>query len=200
MITNWLIKIWVELFGVISALIYLWFSIKQNIWLWPWGAISSAIYIIVYFKSKFYADMGLQIYYLIISFYGWWAWLNPGNKQTKRELTVSKVSQTQGASILGISVLLWILMYYILDRYTDSPVPWGDAFTTAFAITATWMLARKMIEQWLVWIVVDAVAMALYINRGLYLTAFLFFVYTAMAVVGYFEWKKEWKTNQLQLQ
>jgi nicotinamide mononucleotide transporter len=195
---DWLIKNWVELFGVISALVYLWLSIKQHIWLWPWGALSSAIYIVVYFSNKFYADMGLQVYYLIISFYGWYAWLHPGNDQNKIELAVTSVNKHQIIILTGLSVILWILMAIILDKFTDSPVPWGDGFTTAFAITATWMLARKIMEHWLVWIVVDAVAMLLYFNRTMYLTAFLFLVYTLMAVVGYTEWRKKWKSDRLQ--
>lgn len=144
--------------------------------------------------------MSLQVYYLVISFYGWYAWLHPGKKQNKAELPVTHLNKLQGFVLLVLSVLLWVLMSWILNIYTDSPIPLGDGFITAFAVTATWMLARKIMEHWLVWVVVDSVSMLLYINRHLYLTAFLFFVYTVMAVVGYIEWRKEWKTAQIQLQ
>ncbi len=140
--------------------------------------------------------MGLQVYYLVISFYGWYIWLHPNKPGSKSMLPVAKIKWQWAFFLLVISVGLQIIIAWFLKNFTDSPVPWGDAFTTAFAITATWMLARKILEQWLVWIVVDLVSMILYVNKNMYLTAFLFLVYTIMAIIGYFEWKKEWKKIQ----
>lgn len=187
---NWITSNWLELFGVVSTIVYLVLSIRQSIWLWPLGALSSAIYIAVYFANKFYADMGLQTYYLIISIYGFVAWLAHKNRKG-RELAVSRTTARQWLVLGIITDAIWGALYAILTLFTDSPVPVGDSFTTALAITATWMLTRKMIEQWLVFIVADAVSVALYFTRSMPLTAFLYIIYTTMAVVGYLKWRKE---------
>ena len=189
---NWLTDNWLELFGVVSTIVYLVLSIKQSIWLWPLGALASAIYIAVYFVNKFYADMGLQTYYLIISIYGFIAWLAHKNREGK-ELAVCRTSARQWLVLGIITAAIWGTLYWILSAFTDSPVPAGDSFTTALAITATWMLTRKMIEQWLVFIVADAVSVALYLTRDMPLTAFLYIIYTTMAVVGFYKWLKEWR-------
>ncbi len=187
---NWLTSNWLELFGVVSTIVYLVLSIRQSIWLWPLGALASAIYIAVYFANKFYADMGLQTYYLIISIYGFVVWLAHKNREG-RELAVSRTTARQWLVLGIITAAIWGALYAILTLLTDSPVPVGDSFTTALAITATWMLTRKMIEQWLVFIVADAVSVALYFTRSMPLTAFLYIIYTTMAVVGYLKWRKE---------
>ena len=187
---NWFIDNWLELFGVAVTIAYLFLSIRQSIWLWPLGALSSAIYIAIYFVNKFYADMGLQTYYLIISIYGFIAWLAHKNREGK-ELAVCRTTLKQWLALGGITAAIWGALYWILSEFTDSPVPVGDSFTTALAITATWMLTRKMIEQWLVFIVADAVSVALYFTRSMPLTAFLYIIYTTMAVVGFYKWRKE---------
>jgi nicotinamide mononucleotide transporter len=189
-VINWITSNWLELFGVVSTIVYLVLSIRQSIWLWPLGALSSAIYIAVYFANKFYADMGLQTYYLIISIYGFVTWLAHKNREG-RELAVSRTTARQWLVLGIITAAIWGALYAILTLFTDSPVPVGDSFTTALAITATWMLTRKMIEQWLVFIVADAVSVALYFTRSMPLTAFLYIIYTTMAVVGYLKWRKE---------
>lgn len=181
----------VEIFGAVTGLIYLYFSIRQNIWLWPLGIFTSSVYIYVFFVSKFYADMGLQGYYLVVSIYGWYHWLYGDSGNRSDELPVSRTSRRQWVVLLIITLVLFILMAWVLDRFTDSDVPRWDAFTTAASITATWMLARKLLEHWLIWVVVDAVSMGLYVYKGLYPTVGLFAVYTLMAVKGYVEWKKE---------
>lgn len=135
--------------------------------------------------------MGLQAYYLIISIYGLLAWIMHKAKDGK-ELPVTVTSPRQWIPITAITAMLWIGLYWLLSTFTDSPVPVGDAFTTALAITATWMLTRKMIEQWLIFIVADAVSVALYFNRDMQPTAYLYVLYTIMAFVGYFEWRKAW--------
>ena len=188
--TDWLSDNWLELFGVVSTIVYLILSIRQSIWLWPLGALSSAIYIAVYFLNKFYADMGLQSYYLIISIYGFIAWTRH-QSQSGTAVAVCRTTGRQWLALGAVTAAIWGALYAILTTLTDSPVPVGDSFTTALAITATWMLTRKMIEQWLVFIVADAVSVALYFTRTMPLTAYLYIIYTTMAVVGYLKWRKE---------
>ncbi len=187
---DWLADHYIEVFGAVTGILYVILEIKQNIWLWPLGLITSGIYVYVFFTSKFYADMGLQTYYLVISVYGWYWWLRGGRKSEADALPVSRVSMSLSAVLLFVFLVLFVGIWFILDNYTDSPVPVGDAFTTALSIVATWMLARKIIEHWLLWVIADFVSMGLYIYKGLYPTVILFTVYTVMAVIGYREWRK----------
>ncbi len=189
--TEFLISdLFIEILGAITGLIYLYFSIKQNIWLWPWGIVTSLIYVYVFFQAKFYADMSLQLYYFGISIYGWYFWKRGSREQSLR-LPIVQTGKGEWIVFIIVTLFLTGVSGYFLNNFTDSPIPYWDAFTTSGSIIATWMLARKYLEHWLVWIVVDLVSLGTYIYKGLYPTIILFMVYTGMAVVGYYQWKKE---------
>ena len=180
---------WIELAGSALSIIYLYLSIKQRVSLWIFGFLCSLLYVVVFFQSKFYADMSLQFYYLGVSAFGWISW-KAGKPENRKELPVKRTTPLSGAIILVIALVLYFLYYFILSEYTDSPLPKADAFTTALSIVATWMLARKMIEHWWLWIIVDSVSAGLYFYKALYPTAILFVIYTVMAIIGYRQWKK----------
>jgi len=189
---DWAFSNKVELLGTLFGLIYVWLSIRQSLHTWTAGIITSLLYCWVFFEAKFYAGMGLQGYYLIISIYGLWSWRRGGENSSEGEtLHVSCTKVNLWVKLFILNLFLTLLMYYLLSRYTDSPIPFGDAFTTSLSIIATWMLARKKIEQWLIWIFIDLISSGLYLYMGLYPTVFLFMVYTVMAVIGYYEWRKE---------
>jgi len=186
---SWFLTNYVEVLGVVFSVLYLWLSIRQNILLWPAGMISAVLYMAVFFQSKFYADMGLNAYYFFISIYGWMLWSKGGGKG-KKIRPVSRIRWKTGLILGIVTAVSFLGIALVLDNYTDSPIPYWDALTTALSFTATWMLARKILEHWIVWIVVDTISMALYLYRGLYPTMILFAIYTSMAVIGYIEWKK----------
>lgn len=183
-------KMWIEIFGVVTGILYVILEVKQNRLLWPLGIVTSAAYVYIFFSGKFYADMGLQVYYVLISIYGWYYWSRGGAQDDKEELPVVRINRQQLILLFITFILAWVGIYIILDRFTDSTVPLGDSFTTALAIVATWMLTRKIIEQWFLWIIANVVSIALYIYKGLYPTVLLYVVYAGMAVYGYLEWKK----------
>ncbi|HDR67765.1 MAG TPA: nicotinamide riboside transporter PnuC [Bacteroidaceae bacterium] len=187
---DWIEENYIEILGVLFSLAYLWFSIRQNILLWPMGIISAVLYVLVFFRAKFYADMGLNVYYFFISIYGWIVWTR-GREPSGSKMPIKRLNVRMAVILTGITMILFVVIGFILKRYTDSPIPFGDALTTAGSITATWMLARKYLEHWIIWIAVDALSIGLYFYRGLYPTVVLFLVYTTMAVIGFIEWKKE---------
>jgi len=191
----WVFNNYIELLGALFGLLYIILSIKQNIWCWPIGLITSALYIYVFFVTKFYADMGLQVYYLVVSIYGWYFWMFGGKSTKKDDLKISNIGFRRFLYITVATAVLFGIIAFILINFTDSEIPYWDAFTTAGSFVATWMLARKIIEHWLIWIIVDSVSLGLYIYKGLYATVILFAVYTLLAVIGYIEWKKELKTK-----
>lgn len=192
-IIEWLLSNKIELLGAILGILYIFFSIKQSILTWPIGLVTSALYIIVFYQSKFYADMGLQAYYVIISIYGWYFWLKGKTSVNNNPVKVKSVNNKLWFKLIGISVFLYVVLLIILLNLTDSDVPYMDSFTTALSIVATWMLAKKYIEQWLIWIFVDLFSSGLYIYKNLWPTVILFLVYTIMAYLGYIKWKKDLK-------
>jgi nicotinamide mononucleotide transporter len=215
-ISDWLSNNWIEIFGAITGIIYVFLEIRQNIWLWPVGIVTSAVYIIVFFTSKFYADMSLQGYYLVISFAGWYWWVKGGrrqeeeasrlpslervgvgNEETKRlrdegteKLNVTRLKLKTGLILATVFVLLYFILWFVLSQLTDSPVPEWDSFITSLSIIATWMLARKIYEHWFLWIVVNSASVILFLTRGLYPTIILYIVYLVMSFVGLKEWKR----------
>jgi nicotinamide mononucleotide transporter len=189
---------YVEILGVCFSLLYLFLEISQRKALWIVGFIASAFYVYIFFQAKFYADMGLNIYYLLVSVYGWvvWSKKQKANATTPATASITHLTSKQALILSGISLGLFVLLFYILKTYTDSPVPFGDALTTALSIVATWMLAHKIIEQWWVWLFVNALSAALYAWRGLYPTTFLFCCYAVASIIGYYSWKKGKKVQR----
>jgi nicotinamide mononucleotide transporter len=192
-VSQWVLDHYVEVCGTLTGFLYLGFSIRQHYLTWPVGLLNALFYLAVFFTSKIYADMTLQLYYIFISGYGWWSWHY--HNVAGQTLSVSRTSLGLWMKLAIVSLVLFIILAWILVRYTDTQVPFLDAITTALSIVATWMLARKKLEHWLVWVVVDAISIGMFVVKGLYPTTVLFFVYTVLAIYGYFEWKKELKTS-----
>jgi nicotinamide mononucleotide transporter len=212
-IYNWISNNFIEIFGAVTGIIYVFLEIRQTIWLWPVGLVTSAVYIWVFFASKFYADMSLQGYYLIISCLGWYWWAKGtghGAQSTEQkkewengregkwessELQVTHLKLRTGIVLAIVFVLLYTMMWFVLTRLTDSPVPVRDSFITSLSIVATWMLARKIYEHWFLWIVVNFVSAVLFLTRGLFPTFILYVVYGIMSFAGLAAWEKTIKTD-----
>jgi nicotinamide mononucleotide transporter len=225
-ISDWISNNYIEIFGAVTGIVYVFLEIRQTIWLWPVGIITSAVYIWVFFTSKFYADMSLQGYYLVISILGWYWWAKGSGRRAQgkgekkegekgrqgegmdkewekgrkgdevnSELLVTRLKIKTGILLAIVFVLLYIVMWFVLTRLTDSPVPVRDSFITSLSIVATWMLARKIYEHWYLWIVVNFVSAVLFLTRGLYPTVILYVIYGIMSFVGLVEWKKTIKTD-----
>jgi len=194
-VLEWLLNNKIEVMGAVLGVLYIVFSVKQNILTWPTGLLTSLLYIVVFYNSKFYAGMGLQAYYVAVSIYGWFYWLKGKSTQTQ-SVQVRKTSAKMWGILIIFSIIIHILIFFILLNFTDSDVPYLDSLTTALSIVATWMLARKYIEHWLIWIFVDLLSSALYVYKNLWPTVILFLIYTVMAYLGYTEWLKDFKKNK----
>ena len=184
----------IEIIGAVIGLLYLYLEYKANVWLWPVGIVMSLFYVVIFFHGKFYADAAINLYYIGANSYGLIRWTRsrkqPLENGTTAELAITHVPAKRILPLTAVTVVLWMMFYGILKSVTDSPVPLGDAFTTAVSIVAMWMLAQKYLEQWLLWIVVNIVSTILYFWKGLYPTGILFIVYVVVAVLGYMKWKK----------
>lgn len=259
MATDWIAENIVEIFGAVTGIAYVILEIRRNILLWPLGIITSAVYIYVFGREAFYANMSLQVYYLVISIYGWYVWrvsksgkspeahriaesfndpearrassivkpdahqssLSPEIREARRASGIVEPDAPQSTlpveNIVGVPkegitdvlrikrttavwcalavAVLWGLLWFVLARATDSPVPLWDGLIASLSVVATWMLTRKYIEQWYVWIIANAIAIAVYLASGLYPTAILFFVYFVMAIIGVIKWRRDARPN-----
>lgn len=188
---------WLEYFGVITGLLYLFLEIKQHKWMWVVCFLTSLTYIFVFFQAKIYADMGLQIYYVAISVYGFIAWgrkgrhLSAEEQKADEQIVYRHLTPRLWVGVVAAILLCWAAIGYVLTNYTDSPIPVGDALTTAVGIVATWMLARYIIEHWIFWIGINGLSVYLYYLRDLYPTMFLYLCYAILAIVGLYTWKKK---------
>lgn len=188
---------YLEILGTVVGLLYLWLEYKASIHLWIVGIIMPAIYIFVYYEAGLYADFGINIYYLVVAVYGYIGWkYGFGKKKEAVELPISRVPLKVDMPLIIVFAVLWWLIYYVLANFTNSNVPVWDSFTNALSIVAMWMLARKYVEQWLLWIVVDAVSCGLYVYKDLYFTSGLYGLYAIIAIFGYRSWLKRMKQEQ----
>lgn len=185
---------YIEILGTIVGLIYLWQEYRASIYLWITSIIMPAIYLYVYYQAGLYADFGINIYYLVIALYGWLAWRYNfslrGKRADSNELSISHINRLTFLRLFLLFLAAWAVISYILIHFTNSTVPFTDAFTTALSIVGMYMIARKYIEQWWVWLVVDVVSSALYIYKELYFTAALYALYAIIAIFGYRKWKQ----------
>lgn len=178
-----------EILAVILALAYLVLAIRRSIWCWAAAIASTSLYLFVMYKAGLYMEAALQVFYLVIAVYGWHAWRQGDGEG--QALTISR--RRAQWHLLAISGILVFTMGSgaLLESYTDAALPYLDSFTTWGAILSTWMVARKILENWLYWFVVDSASVWLYFQRELYLTVCLFLLYLVLIVIGYRVWSRE---------
>jgi nicotinamide mononucleotide transporter len=179
---------WLEGFAVIFGLGSVYYSMKENILVFPTGIISTLIYVWICLQVKLYADMGINAYYFSMSIYGWYVWSNP--KPGKTAVPITWLTTKGIFQSLVLWAISYLALYFVLIRFTDSDVPFWDAFTTASAFVGMWLMAKKKVENWIAWIITDLVSVPLYFYKGLVLTSFQFFVFTILAVLGLIAWIK----------
>ncbi|HET6564644.1 MAG TPA: nicotinamide riboside transporter PnuC [Xanthomonadales bacterium] len=176
-----------EALAVVLAITYLVLAIRQNIWCWAAAAISTLIYLFIMFEARLYMESVLQLFYLAMAAYGWYQWRRHGNNQ--EELRVTTWPLAYHVFAIGSVLLLVFVSGQLLSKYSDAALPHIDSFTTWGAVIATFMVARKVLENWVYWFVIDAVSVGLYLNRGLLLTALLFVFYLVLIILGYRSWR-----------
>ncbi|MFC1859833.1 nicotinamide riboside transporter PnuC [Thermodesulfobacteriota bacterium] len=181
----------VELFGVIFGFICVVLTIRQNIWCWPIGIVNVSLFLVMFYKVRLYADMGLQGVYIGLSVYGWYQWLHGGPGQS--ELSVSRIERGSALVLFLIGVTGTVVMGWGLSTYTNADLPYWDSSTTVMSLIAQWMLAKKILENWLVWISADILFIGIYYYKHLYLTCLLYFLFLVLATSGFFVWRRTLK-------
>ena len=180
-----------DILGFVVGLVYLILEYKASIWLWLASIIMPAIDMVRYYKAGLYADFGMAVYYCLAGVYGYLSWklFKRSSGDAKRgERPVTRYRKSHILPSAAALLLLWFGIWWMLTHWTDSTVPVADAFTTALSIVALWALAQKYAEQWLLWLVVDAVCCVLYVRKGIPFKAAIYGIYTVVAVLGYRKW------------
>ncbi len=181
---------WVEGIAVLFALAYIYFAARESIWCWLAAIISVSLYIYICIRAELFAETVLQVFYLWMAFYGWYQWNRKKGDDNKRPVIVWPLKYHLW--IIISSAFVTGIVGYLLQIYTTAAVPFLDAFTTVFALATTYMVTKKVLENWIYWVVIDAASIFLYSYRGLYLTSALFLLYTIIAIFGYFHWRKHY--------
>lgn len=178
-----------QIIGTTLGLIYLWLEYKANIWVWIVGAIMPLVHGVLYLTNGIYADAAMQLYYVAAGIYGLMVWRRAPKRQDDGKIKHTPTRYI--VPLVAVYVALHVLLYVLLTEFTDSRVPLFDSMSTALSIVAMWMLSRKLVEQWLVWLVVDMISVGLYLYKGIPLTAGLYTIYCILAVAGYLRWRKQ---------
>jgi nicotinamide mononucleotide transporter len=179
---------WTEILGFVTGAASVLLAVRESAWNWPVGIANNIFFLILFWKAKLYADAVLQIVYIVISIFGWWNWLRGGVGHT--ELPISGTGARNAILLAAATAAATVLLALALRRFTDSVVPFWDGFTTALSLTAQYMLSRKLLENWWVWMTADVIYIALYCYKSLYLTGALYLLFFGMSIAGYAGWKK----------
>ena len=188
-------KLILQIAGVLLGLTYLWLEYRADIRLWIVGLVMPVVHGTLYFKAGLYADCSMQVYYVLAGLYGWAVWHRTRRttpetpKKAPAAIVHTPLRQVPG--LVGVYLAAHVAIYLLLVHFTNSTVPFWDAATTAASIVAMWMLSRRQVEQWLVWLAVDVVTAGLYLYKEIPLTAGLYALYSALAVAGYLRWRRQ---------
>lgn len=183
-----------EATGVVTGILCVYLAAKNVIWNWPFAIISVAIYIIIFFEAKLYADMGLQFYFLAMNSYGWYFWSRKP-KSTKKVPVIRITQKEILLSIIGI-ILFTAILGFLLKKGTDAAFPFIDSFCTACSLVAQVFLARKILENWLIWVFVDVIYVIVYTAKHLHLTAGVYALYFVIAALGYRDWRRDYRLQK----
>ncbi len=178
---------WVEAIATVFGVIAVWLVVRRHIWCWPTGLIQVTLYVWIFLQAKLYSDMILHVIYIFLLVYGWHHWRHGGKDHQAIPVTTIRSPLWHWVALAAGGTALW---GFLMARYTDAALPYPDAFTTVASLVAQWLTARKKLESWIFWIVVDVVAVFIYWYKGLYFTTGLYAVFLVLATMGYLEWRK----------
>lgn len=179
---------WLEAVAVALALAMVLCNIREIHWAWPLAISSSLLYFVIFWRSRLYGEAWLQVFFAVVALWGWFQWLR-GHRADGSALRVARLSPRGLVLTIAAGALLWPATGLLLQRTTDSDVPWWDAFPTSISVVGQFLLARKFIENWIAWLAVNTVAVALFAYKGLWLTVGLYSVFIILSIVGWRAWK-----------
>jgi nicotinamide mononucleotide transporter len=187
---------WIEIGAVAFALAYLVLAIRQNQLCWPAAIISVTLSFVLFYDARLYPEAALQVFYFAMAIYGWYQWRLGGTEHTGVKIALWK-ARSHAIAIAAV-IVLSVASGAILAARTDAALPYADSFTAIGALVATYMVAKKVLENWIYWFVLDSVSVFIYIARGLNLYALLFVLYLVLIVLGYRRWRRDFRAQQIE--
>lgn len=184
-----------EIIAALLSIFYISLAIKQNIWCWIAAFFSTLIYSILFFDATLLMSSFLNAYYLIMAIYGWYSWKIRNNYKDSN-LKISTLNLSVNAKIIVVLSIISIVLGYYMTNYTNASYAYLDSTITIFSLVATYMMTKKILDNWIYWIIIDSAAIYLYFKKEFYVTSILFLIYTILAFLAYMEWKKEYKSYQ----
>ena len=181
-----------EVFGFVSGAACVWLVVRNSIWNWPVGIVNNVFFVVLFLEARLYADSALQVAYVAIAIVGWWTWLRGGTGRTEKPIGITGGTEWASLALL-VALATWGMTLYL--RRIGDTAPFLDSLTTTVSLAAQWLLARRALENWLLWLAVDVVYVPLYVVKGLPLTAFLYVVFFAMSARGLFSWLGLWRAS-----
>jgi nicotinamide mononucleotide transporter len=175
-----------EVVGTIFGLLSVWYCIKKNIWCWPTGLVNVVLFFVMFYQVKLYAELITYGVFFVLGIYGWWEWLYGGRDRT--ELPVTRTPSSVSVALVVLALIWTPLQGYCLQRFTDASLPYWDSSITVLSLLAQWMMARKYVENWVLWIAVDVLGIGVYQAKELYVTAGLYAVFLVLATSGLIAW------------
>ena len=180
---------YIEILATVFGFICVVLTVRQNIWCWPTGLLQVSLYIGVFYQARLYSDMGLHVVYVFMQIFGWYNWLYGG--RNRGELEVSRLSRS-GVLFWGLAAGLGTAgLGFIMSAYTRADLAYWDAATTVLSLIAQWLMAKKKLESWLIWITVDVLCVGIYLVKALYPTTILYAAFLALASMGFWQWNKD---------
>lgn len=188
---NWFAQHGLELAAFAFGVMGVWLTARQNIWCWPVGLANVVLSLIVFFYARLYADVLLQVFYLVMTLYGWYEWLFGG--ENKSRLKIRRIRRQETLLLLLLGFAASLLAGWLFERYTNAALPYWDSFVAVWGVIATWAMARKILEHWSMWIVIDLLCTGIYFYKELYFFTALYFLFAILAVYGLIAWKKDYR-------
>jgi nicotinamide mononucleotide transporter len=187
---------WTEIFGFVTGALSVWLAVKENVWNWPIAAANAVFFFVLFLEHRLYGDMGLQVIFFGLAVLGWYRWLRGGENHT--ELAVSNISGRQAIFFSIVTIVATALLTVYLRRINDA-APFLDAFTTVLSLVGQYLMTKKVIENWYVWILADVLYIYLYIHRGLLLTSVLYVIFLLMCIAGALQWQRSLRSSSRSL-
>jgi nicotinamide mononucleotide transporter len=181
---------WIEITATVFGLLCVYFTVKQNIWCWPTGLVQVILYTYIFYGARLYSDSILQIIYIPMQIYGWYFWLHGG--KDKQEAPVTKITGKFWVTMITFGLGLTLVWGHIMGKYFQAAAPIPDAFIVVASLYAQWLLSKKKLESWKLWIIVDVVAIGVYFYKHLYITAGLYVVFLGLAISGLLAWQRSY--------
>lgn len=184
----------IEIIAILSGITSVWFSKKENIWVYPTGLVGTILYVYISFQGELYGEATVNLYYTIMSLYGWYNWLRR-DQQQQLIVHITQSSKSEWIMEIGFFLTLYLVIFfaltYIQQSFSPGAIPWADALASASAFTGMWLMTRKKLNSWIWWIITNISSIPLYYTKGYTLTSWYYFILLILAILGWIEWRKK---------